>query len=92
MRVITRIRQDEMLESLARLQEQVIGALPAVLAGASGETAERFFRSCIDEVVILSQAIDPDEGAAYIAQSYRASRRRVLKGMDSGRKGAKRDD
>lgn len=78
MTILRQKQKRELLIDLAVIQCRVVEAMPFMVGVASDEAAKEFMRSCMDNLMAVAKAIDPEHGADFMGNAYLEARRLVV--------------
>ena len=84
MTVLRKKQQRELLIDLAVIQHRVVEALPFMVGVASDEAVKEFMRSCMENLMAVAKAIDPEHGQDFMGNAYLETRRLVEMRMKEG--------
>lgn len=82
MKILRNGEQRKVLLELARVQHQLIAALPVMLNSTDTETARKHFKRSMDCLLKAARAVDPAGGLDFMADAYGKSRDYVTGKMD----------
>ena len=74
MKILRNAEQRRVLLELARVQHQLIAALPVMLNNTDIETAQKHFKRSMDCLLKAARAVDPAGGLDFMADAYDKSR------------------
>ena len=84
MTILRQKQKRELLIDLAVIQCRVVEALPFMVGEASDEAVKEFLRSCMDNLMAVAKAIDPEHGQDFMGNAYLEARRLVEMRMKEG--------
>lgn len=82
--ILTKRQQRELLIDLAVIQHRVVEALPFMVGVASDEAVKKFMRSCMENLMAVAKAIDPEHGQDFMGNAYLETRRQVEARLKGG--------